>query len=159
MKNTIQPTVNELVETIYQNLVKIVCSNEFPRKFVDIETRMIDYHKEAVISGEIIDPDTKVVSVNLARAGTFPSHVCYGALNYFLNPHHVRQDHIILSREIDEQNRVVGTNVYGSKIGGSVDEAIVLIQTQWVQLAEQSLKQLICTKEKNLELQKLLQCT
>src|SRR5689334_5512611 len=91
---TFQPTINELVEAIYSNLVKIIANNEFPRKSMSVPTRMAEMHpNEGVFHGELIDPEQPVVCVNLARAGTFPSHICYNALNYFLDPKLVRQDH------------------------------------------------------------------
>jgi uracil phosphoribosyltransferase len=74
----------------------------------------------------LIDPEVPVVSVNLARAGTLPSHICYTALNYFMNPKKVRQDHISIGRTTDEQHKVTGSLVSGHKIGGNVDDSIVL---------------------------------
>lgn len=124
---TLQPTINELVETLYVNLIKVLVNNEFPVKKMAIETRMKAYHPEGEFVGELIDPDTSAVSVSLARAGTFPSHICYSALNYILNPQNVRQDHIALNRAVDEKEHVVGTNISGTKIGGGVKDAIVLL--------------------------------
>ncbi|MBI2604600.1 MAG: uracil phosphoribosyltransferase [Deltaproteobacteria bacterium] len=123
---TQQPLVNQLVEAIYGNLVKILINAEFPKKRVRVPTRMIGSHPEAVFEGDLVDPDQAVVSVNLARAGTYPSHICYTAFNYILNPKQVRQDHISLNRATDTSERVVGTNVSGHKIGGTVKDAIVV---------------------------------
>lgn len=124
---THQPTINQLVEAIYSNLVKIIINNEFPRKLATIATRMAAYHPEqGIFEGELIDREQPAVTVNLARAGTFPSHICYNALNYVLNPVRVRQDHISVNRATDDKQRVVGVNVAGHKIGGSVRDAIVL---------------------------------
>jgi len=64
--------------------------------------------------------------VNLARAGTLPSHICYTALNYFMSPAKVRQDHISIGRTTDMQEKVTGSHVSGHKIGGGIDGAIVL---------------------------------
>jgi uracil phosphoribosyltransferase len=38
----------------------------------------------------------------------------------------VRQDHIVMSRMLDTAEKVVGSNIGGAKIGGDVDDAIVL---------------------------------
>ncbi|MBI3555920.1 MAG: uracil phosphoribosyltransferase [Deltaproteobacteria bacterium] len=125
---TFQPTINQLVDALYANLVNIIMNNEFPRKRVAMPTRMGDSHpKEGVFEGELIDSEQSAVSVNLARAGTFPSHICYNALNYVLNPVKVRQDHISINRATDDSNKVVGTNVSGHKIGGPIKDAIVLM--------------------------------
>lgn len=125
-EKTSQPVINELVTTLYSSMLKTVVNQEFPLKPAAIRTRMAAYHPEAVYQGPIIDPETPVVTVNLARAGTLPSHVCYTALNYFMNPSQVRQDHISIGRTTDEQEKVTGSKVSGHKIGGSVDDSIVL---------------------------------
>lgn len=126
-ESTHQPTINQLVDSLYANLVKLILNNEFPRKIGRVRTRMAVYHPaEGVFEGELLDREQAVVSVNLARAGTLPSHVCYDALNYVLDPKHVRQDHISINRATDKDEKVVGCNVSGHKIGGSVKDSIVL---------------------------------
>jgi uracil phosphoribosyltransferase len=126
-EETVQPVINELVHSIYTALLNTVVAREFPTKHVTRRTRMAAAHPtEAVYSGPVIDPETPVVSVNLARAGTYPSHICYTALNYFMNPTLVRQDHISIGRITDHSARVTGSQVSGHKIGGLVDDAIVL---------------------------------
>jgi len=125
-EQTTQPVINELVTTLYSSLLKIVVNAEFPAKEAQIRTRMAQYHAEGVYQGPIIDPDVPVVSVNLARAGTLPSHICYTALNYFMDPRKVRQDHISIGRTTDEQHKVTGSLVSGHKIGGNVNGAVVL---------------------------------
>jgi len=123
---TTQPVINELITTIYSSLLKTVVNCEFPVQQTQIRTRMASDHPEAVFQGPIIDPEVPVVSVNLARAGTLPSHICYTALNYFMNPKKVRQDHISIGRTTDAQEKVTGSRVSGHKIGGTVDHSMVL---------------------------------
>lgn len=123
---THQPQINELTEMLYAYLMDKVIDLLFPRKLASIETRMKSTHPEAVYEGQIIDPEVPCVSVDLARAGTFPSHLCYNKLNYLMNPELVRQDHFYVARLTDEKGQVTGVNVSGSKIGGGVDKAIVL---------------------------------
>jgi uracil phosphoribosyltransferase len=125
-EETTQPVINELVTTLYSSLLKIVVNSEFPERQAEIKTRMFPVHPEAVFRGPIIDPEVPVVSVNLARAGTLPSHICYTSLNYFMNPRKVRQDHISIARATNEAHAVTGSVVSGHKIGGTVDNAIVL---------------------------------
>lgn len=84
-------------------------------------------HPEGIFESPIIDPNVPVVSVNLARAGTLPSHVCYNALNYFMNPKMVRQDHISIARQTGADHQVTGSAVSGHKIGGTIDNSIVLV--------------------------------
>ena len=123
---TQQPQINELVGMLYSYLVDNVIDALFPKKQTSIETRMKNSHPEASYEGEIIDPQVPCVSVDLARAGTYPSHICYNKLNYLMNPELVRQDHFYVARLTDEKGQVTGVNVSGSKIGGGVDNAIVL---------------------------------
>jgi uracil phosphoribosyltransferase len=123
---THQPQINELVAMLYSYLMDNVIDEVFPRKVVNLETRMKDAHAEASYEGQIINPEVPCVSVDLARAGTFPSHLCYNKLNYLMNPEHVRQDHFYVARSTNDLGQVTGVNVSGSKIGGGVDKAIVL---------------------------------
>ena len=85
-KGTIQPQVNRLVATLYTDLVKTVINAEFPRKKVAIPTRMIDSTPQAIYQGEVIDPEVRAVTVNIARAGTLPSQVAFDLLNTVLTP-------------------------------------------------------------------------
>jgi len=123
---THQPQINELVSMLYSYLMDNVIDYVFPRKNVSMKTRMHDTHSEATYEGQIIDPEVPVVSVDLARAGTFPSHLCYNKLNYLMNPELVRQDHFYVARKTDNAGKVTGVDVSGSKIGGGVEKAIVL---------------------------------
>lgn len=125
-EGTRQPVINELVTTIYSSLLKTVVNREFKVKEAAVRTRMAAFHPEAVFQGPIINPEVPVVCVNLARAGTLPSHICYTGLNYFMNPDKVRQDHISIGRMTDEDKKVTGSRVSGHKIGGNVDNAIVM---------------------------------
>jgi uracil phosphoribosyltransferase len=93
---------------------------------VTIPTRMIDATPQGIYQGEVIDPSVRVVTVNIARAGTLPSQVTYDLMNVTVDPALVRQDHIIMSRMIDAEHTVVGSNIGGAKIGGDVDDAFVL---------------------------------
>lgn len=124
--DTHQPVINELVHTLYSSLLKIVVNHEFPTLRSVTQTRMSEFHPEGNFESPIIDPNTPVVSVNLARAGTLPSHICYNAINYFMNPKTVRQDHISIARQTNASHQVTGSDISGHKIGGTVNGAIVL---------------------------------
>jgi uracil phosphoribosyltransferase len=125
-KETTQPAINELVVMIYEELVKTVINVELPRKHVAIPTRMIDVHPLGVFQGETIDPAVRAVTVNIARAGTLPSQVTYDLLNRLLDPRLVRQDHLIMARQVDEKHQVTGSQIFGSKIGGDVDDSFLM---------------------------------
>lgn len=121
-----QPLINQTLQTLYREMVKGVVNNEFPKVEALLETRMAPLHPEGKFKGLIVDPNSKVVCVNLARAGTLPSQICFDAFNYILNPDGVRQDHISINRKVDASERVVGTHLGGVKIGGDVNNAFVM---------------------------------
>jgi uracil phosphoribosyltransferase len=123
---TFQPQINSLVEYLYTSLLTTVMNAEFPQMRLRMPTRMTAMHPEAPLEAEIFDNDQRVVTVNLARAGTYPSHICYQLLNNVMNPQIIRQDHILASRTTDADSRVTGTFLGGTKIGGGIDDAIVL---------------------------------
>lgn len=123
---TFQPQINHLVNHLYRALLKTVISAEFPRRTIRIPTRMTASHPDVLLETEAIDEGTRVVTVNLARAGTYPSHICYELLNELVDPQKVRQDHILASRLTDEKHKVTGAAMSGAKIGGDIDGAIVL---------------------------------
>jgi uracil phosphoribosyltransferase len=68
----------------------------------------------------------RAVTVNIARAGTLPSQITYDFLNTLLDPRLVRQDHFVMARVLDAAAKVIGAQISGSKIGGDVDDAILL---------------------------------
>lgn len=123
-----QPLINQLLNTLYRELVKCVVNTEFPLVEATLESRMKAAHPEqGEFKALVVDPSTQVVCVNLARAGTVPSQICFDSFNYILNPDGVRQDHISINRKTDENNQVVGINLGGVKIGGDVTGRYVVI--------------------------------
>lgn len=121
-----QPQFNRLIEILYQRLLVSVINAEFPRRQQTYHSRMKEHTRRGVFRGEVIDPETEVVSVDIARAGILPSQVCYTYLNELMNPDRVRQDHLIMSRVTNVEDEVVGAEVSGEKIGGPIDGRIVL---------------------------------
>ena len=76
------PEMNFLLEKLYEILFYEMSCDLFPLQEVLMDTRMKKYHKEGVFKGNIIKQDTPCVVVDLARAGTYPSHVCFLNLNF-----------------------------------------------------------------------------
>jgi uracil phosphoribosyltransferase len=126
-RDTIQPEINRLLVELYRTLMHEVIAAEFPRRQVTITTRMAEHTERGVWTGEAIDPNTKAVVVALARAGLVPSQITFDYLNQFLEPKGVRQDHLVLGRQVDEAGHVTGAGLHGAKIGGPVDDAVLLI--------------------------------
>jgi uracil phosphoribosyltransferase len=123
---TFQPEINHLVELLYNNLLIQVMNQEFPKEQFESATRMTAMHPDQQLSGNRIRHDQRVISVNLARAGTYPSHICFNSLHYAIHPDYLRQDHIFAARAVDGKNHVTGTDLGATKIGGDVNDAIVI---------------------------------
>ena len=121
-KGIIQPELNHLLHKMYFILLEAVVGHSFPSSSKEVTTRM-----EETLKATTLTHDQKVVLVDLARAGIYPSHLCFEILNYILNPEGLRQDHFYVNRKTDENDQVIGVDVSGSKIGGDVDQAIVLL--------------------------------
>ena len=120
-EKTGQPQLNRLIKEIYHGLISTTANLMFPRVDQRVLTRM---NSELISPG--FDPATRVVSVNLARAGTYPSHICYEFLHWLLPAKNIRQDHIFASRLVDASDAVTGTHLGGYKIGGEVENSIVI---------------------------------
>ncbi len=120
-KGTGQPRLNWLLTALYRGLLGYVFSHEFPKQTRQVVTRM-----DEPLTGEFLDPETKVVTVDIARAGIMPSMVAYELLNMVLDPAGVRQDHIIIQRTVGSQGTVTGAQISGTKVGGPIDGRILL---------------------------------
>ena len=123
---TVQPAINHLVTTLYRDLVAAVVAREFPICRVATNTRMIAHTPHGVFRGEIVDPTTRAVCVDIARAGMLPASVCFDALNHVLDPAGVRQDHLVMNRVVDDAGQVVGARIFGEKTGGDVEGRVLM---------------------------------
>jgi len=123
---TFQPEINRLVEVLYTHLISIVVNNEFTIEAFRQPTRMSAYEPAIELQGQRIAASQKAVCVSLARAGTYPSHICYNFLHFALEPQNIRQDHIFAARATNASEQVTGTQFGGLKIGGDVHNAHVL---------------------------------
>ncbi len=121
MPTTLQPRLNWLLESLYGGLLRAVLANEFPKRERTVVTRM-----GAEYRGELLDPRTEVVAVDIARAGIKPAMICYELLSTLLDPKVVRQDHIIMQRVTDAHGTVTGAAISGTKVGGSIGGKILL---------------------------------
>jgi len=122
-----QPEVGRIATRLFDFLFAKVASAELRTVVERVPTRMSIPHPEQVYEGVVIPPDQKVVVVDVARAGILPSQLFYDRFNELLVPAGVRQDHMFVSRVTNEQNAVIGSAVAGAKIGGSVQDAVLVI--------------------------------
>ncbi len=123
---TQQPRINNLVELLYSHLLTEVMNHDFALVTSTKPTRMTESHPQSPLTYQHIDPQQKVVIVNIARAGTFPSHVCFHNLHFAIDPKNLRQDHIFAARLTDGSNKVTGTEIGATKIGGDKANSVVI---------------------------------
>ncbi len=123
--STVQPMLNKLVGICYEELLRVSVNTLFESEVVKKETRMIEFTKEGNFHGKNIDQKTRAVVVDLARAGTWPSHQCFEDLSYLIGPSLIRQDHFYINRSVNENGQVTGVDVSGSKIGGDQEDSFV----------------------------------
>lgn len=116
-----------LVRIAYARLLQEVLAREFPQRTQQLPTRMTATEPQAVVRGNFLCRDTKLVICAVIRAGILPAQACYEAAIDVLPPENVRIDFLNMSRVTDGQHQVTGVRLDGSKIGGPVDHAIVLI--------------------------------
>jgi len=121
-----QPEINRIVEVLYTHLISVTVNNEFDKESFEEPTRMTEMHPDKKLSGLRIATGQKAVTVNLARAGTYPSHICYNFLHFALPAQNVRQDHIFAARVTNSKDKVTGAEFGGMKIGGDVHNAHVI---------------------------------
>lgn len=122
----VQPEFNAIVQELYRHLLTAVLNTVFPTERIESPTRMAADHPGGVYAGAVLDRDTRVVCVDVARAGILPSQVCFDMCSAIFRPENVRHDHVVMSRVTDATGKVTGADINGSKIGGPIDGRYVL---------------------------------
>lgn len=126
-EGTEQPLLNRMIRELFLMLM-VEGMRDFPRRKVTVKTPMSETEGEkGYWVGEIADPGTKVIVADIVRAGTNPSGMIFETLTTVIDPANVRMDVFIMSRKMDGADKVIGTDCSGSKIGGSIKDAILVI--------------------------------
>ncbi|MED5372387.1 MAG: uracil phosphoribosyltransferase [Myxococcota bacterium] len=120
---TTQPRFNQLLTLLFDWMLPEIVGRELALSDCERTTRMPD----AAYRGQIVDPDQAAVVAAVARGGIPPAQRFYDHLNQLLDPSKVRQDHLFMARKTDADGHVVGVDVSGSKLGGGVQDATLLI--------------------------------
>lgn len=119
--------VPALVRTAYARLFLAALDHHFPTEHAAVPTRMIESEPRGVYRGAVFDRSTRLVICAVVRAGILPAQTCYEIACHMLPAENVRIDFLNLSRETDAGGRVTGVRMDGSKLGGDVDGAVVVI--------------------------------
>ncbi len=125
--DTLQPELNRLLKILYLRLIETACENEFEVQEFCYPTRMSATHPGTMAQGIELNRESKAICVNLARAGTYPSHLCFEFLHTFLKPSNIRQDHVFAFRKCNSTEEVIGTDFGGHKIGGNANNSYVIV--------------------------------
>jgi uracil phosphoribosyltransferase len=117
-----------LLRSVYQALLVTACGSELPRVEAAVASRMAGAHPErGVYRGPVFDPGVEIVVVDIIRAGIVPSQVCFELLTAVLSERSLRLDHLTMARQSDDEGKVTGVDLSGSKIGGRVDGAYLIL--------------------------------
>lgn len=117
-----------LLELVYHSLAADALGRELPRSEQTVETRMAEFHPaEGVFRGEALDPEETVVVVDVIRGGIVPAQIVFEMLTAVLPDGCTRLDHLNMARVSDASGRVTGVDLSGSKVGGSVEGATLVI--------------------------------
>jgi len=122
-----QPRLNRWLLQLYDRLLDAVLVREFPRAQREVRCRMETHHPGMAFEADLLDRETKVQIAGIARAGTLPAHRCFDRLNELLEPQGVRLDHLFMNRHVKPSGEVIGVDYRGCKIGGPVEDRILLI--------------------------------
>ncbi len=117
-----------LLRAVYDGLLTAALGAEWPRVERRVPTRMAAVHGErGVWTGPVLDPAQGLVVVDVIRGGIVPSQICFELLSLVLPASDVRLDHLNVARRSDESGAVVGADLTGSKIGGSVEGRLLVL--------------------------------
>lgn len=125
--DTHQPEVGRLAARLFEFLFTQVANTELPVEVARVPTRMTAQHPEEAYEGLVLDRTQRVVVVDVARAGILSAQLFYDRFNEALDPAGVRQDHMFVSRVTGASGEVTGASISAAKIGGPVDEALLVI--------------------------------
>ncbi|MBY0316835.1 MAG: uracil phosphoribosyltransferase [Bdellovibrionales bacterium] len=127
LPETTQPEFNRLIESLYSTLFVEAINAEWPLMPIELNTRMTVAHPDCQYVGHVLDRQQRGIVVAMARAGILPSQLGFDLLCQLVNSNLIRQDHVFASRVADANDQVTHTNLYGSKIGGDIDECIIFL--------------------------------
>lgn len=124
---TRQPEIGALCNRAFEYLFSQVANIELPTTIRRIPTRMTTAHPAHAYEGVVLVPDTRIVVVDVARAGIMPAQLFYERFNELLNPDNVRQDHLFVSRSVNASGQVTGASVAAAKVGGPLTDSILFV--------------------------------
>lgn len=124
-EQVMQPTLSLELNILYNALFEHSVNTVAPRVESEVQSRMYPKEKNGSFKTTLIDHNLKIVVVDLARAGTEPTMICFKTAHYLFEAKNIRQDHFYINRTTTATGEVTGAHVSGSKIGGDIEKALV----------------------------------
>lgn len=124
--DTHPPVFHLLLEAAFRRLLTEAVAY-LPTVVDDVPTRMAAVLPGAAYHGVRLDPRAPVVLVDVARGGMIPSYVLQRELHTVISPDAVRVDHLYMQRVTGPDGHVTGVKTSGSKIGGPVAGATLVV--------------------------------
>ena len=120
-------TLPRLVRMAYTRLFQAVLNAHMPTVTARVPTRMADVDPRGHYVGPRFSDDVEVVLCSVIRGGVVPAQECYEAACEVLPAKNVRLDFFHASRIVNDEGVVTGVDLAGTKIGGSIADAILVI--------------------------------
>ena len=116
-----------LLRSVYEVLLA-EAFEELPKAQAEVATRMSAKHPDSGIwRGELARDAGSVVICDVIRAGILPAQLCFERISQLLPGADVRLDHLNIARTEDESGRATGADLSGSKVGGTVEGATLIL--------------------------------
>lgn len=122
-----QPLFNLYLKRCYDILFHQMLSHHFEKETIEERTRMFETERKAIYKGDVLKEDTKLVCVDLARAGMLPTQYLFDFAHLLFASENIRQDHIYAQRVTNDSDQVIGTDFSGSKVGGTIEDSFVIL--------------------------------
>ncbi|HRV82714.1 MAG TPA: uracil phosphoribosyltransferase [Planctomycetota bacterium] len=117
-----------LVRSAYTGLAQLAFAMHLPTVQQRVATRMAEQHGEqGYWVGRGLDPSASIVVLDVIRGGIVPAQVCFELLTAVLPVDNLRLDHVNMARVAGPDGHVSGVDLSGSKIGGRLDGATLIV--------------------------------
>lgn len=127
-RETTKPeSIPGLIRRIYRILLYKTLTLVAPTHTAEVRSRMVAVTEKGVFDFKMLDKSQSYVVVSLARAGIVPAQLCYEEIQYLLGSSGVWQDHFLCERLVGKDNHVTGAVISGNKLGGPIENTILLI--------------------------------
>jgi uracil phosphoribosyltransferase len=118
----------QAVRALTARLATTAFGRELPSVRRSVTTRMAEKHGAlGTWEGEALDPAAEIVVLDVIRGGIIPSQTCFELLSLVHPIESLRLDHLNMQRVAGDDGRVDRVELTGSKVGGSIEGATLVI--------------------------------